>query len=119
MTNLEIAGKLREQIKVEWPYVFTILALHTSINNDDGKFNERIQSMVNKLLPDEVFYHPKGKRLGNRHVPLGTIIDDMPIIVGIKSTEEYGYFNSEESILSLPTNQVLFSSEDNPLGILK
>ena len=98
MNNLEIAEKLREQIKEQWPYVSTILALYE--NNKDGIFTERVQSMVSKLLPDEVFYLFDGKS----EIEL---IDPWDSNVGI------------EVIDSLPINVVLFATEDNPLGILK
>jgi hypothetical protein len=97
MTTLEIAEKLREQIKAEWPYVSTILALYA--NNTNGQFTERIQDMLDRLLPNEVYY----------------VFDGITI-------ELIGPFDSDigiEVIESLPINQVLFSSEDNPLGILK
>lgn len=100
MTNLQIAEKLREQIKAEWPYVSTILALYA--NNKDGIFTERIQDMVSKLLFDEVFY-----------IELDWHKDKYVLLDVVKIQN----FNAE--IKSLPINQVLFSSEDNPLGILK
>jgi hypothetical protein len=102
MTNLEIAEKLREQISQQWPYVSTILALWE--NNKDGVFTERVQSMVSKLLPDEVFYynayHHKLARVYNFK-----LLDDK--------------LGMEIPILSLPINVVLFATKDNPLGILK
>ena len=97
MTQLEIALKLREQIKEQWPFVSTILALHE--NNTDGKFTERIQDIVDRLLPNEVYY----------------VFDGITI-------ELIGPFDSDigiEVIESLPINQVLFSSEDNMFGHLK
>jgi hypothetical protein len=104
MTQLQIAEKLREQIKEQWPFVSTILALHENINNDDGKFNERIQGMIDKLMPYEVFY---------QEVSYNNI-DLEPKLLG----NSYGTYAFRE-IKSLPINQVLFSSESNPLGILK
>lgn len=92
MTQLEIAQILREQIKQEWPFVSTILALYE--NNTEGQFSERIQAMVNKLLPDEVYYDSFRTELINN-----------------KSTLDF--------IKSLPIQVVLFATEDNPLGILK
>jgi hypothetical protein len=117
MIQLEIALKLREQIKEQWPFVSTILALHE--NNKGHIFTDRIQRMIDRLLPDAVFYHPEGQRLSNRRDSLNMVIERIPIIVGIKSTDKYGYRVSVEGISSLPINQVLFASEDNPLGILK
>jgi hypothetical protein len=100
MSNLEIAIKLREQIKEQWPYVSTILALYA--NNTDGKFTERIQDMVSKLLFDEVFY-----------IELYWHKDKYILLDVVKVQN----FNAE--IKSLPINQVLFSSEDNMFGHLK
>jgi hypothetical protein len=106
MTNLQIAEKLREQIKAEWPYVSTILALYE--NNKDGKFTERIQDMVDRLMPREVYYIHDDKWF-RKNMPLT-----------IESMLKEGLHSHDDSnILSLPINQVLFSSEDNPLGILK
>jgi hypothetical protein len=106
MTQLEIALKLREQIKAEWPYVSTILALYE--NNKDGIFTERVQSMVSKLLPDEVFYICDDKWFRK----------DMPLT--IESILKRGLHSKDDSnIKSLPINVVLFATEDNPLGILK
>ena len=102
MTQLQIAEKLREQIKAEWPYVSTILALYA--NNTNGQFTERIQDMIDRLLPREVFYGDCwGNKLGN--------------IKGITIDLEYIITGTE--IKSLPINQVLFSSEDNMFGYLK
>lgn len=101
MANLEIAEKLREQIREQWPYVSTILALYTSINNDDGKFNERIKDMLDRVMPYEVFY----QEVSYNNIDLN------PIIL-------YNTYSSKE-IKSLPINVVLFATEDNPLGILK
>lgn len=103
MTNLEIASQLREQIKEQWPYVSTILALYA--NNSDSKFTDRIQKMVDKLLPDEVFY----QMLVNWQITPKSLAP-VCVINDVASGFE---------IKSLPINQVLFSSEDNPLGILK
>jgi hypothetical protein len=102
MTQLQIAEKLREQIKEQWPYVSTILALYA--NNTDGKFTERIQDMVDRLLPREVFYCN---------------------IYEFKLAKVYYYrvftddIKEKFTIESLPINQVLFSSEDNMFGHLK
>lgn len=100
MTNLEIAEKLREQIKVEWPYVSTILALYA--NNTNRGFSNEISDMVDRLLPKVVYY--QNVSFNNIDItPLltkTTIFDILPI--------EW-----------LPINIVLFGSEDNPLGILK
>ena len=109
MTQLEIALKLREQIKEQWPFVSTILALYA--NNTNGQFTERIQDMVDRLLPKEVYF-----------VVLNTfLINNFPVLVGTKNKD--GIFLLEEcginNIESLPINQVLFASEDNPLEILK
>jgi hypothetical protein len=115
MTNLEIAEKLREQIKVEWPYVSTILALYE--NNKDGIFADRIQSMVSKLLPDEVFYCKSYLLSDSIHNP-EFMNTDTPILYGNRSFGEYkAKLNSE--VYSLPINIVLFATKDNPLGILK
>lgn len=116
MTNLEIAEKLREQIKAEWPYVSTILALYA--NNSDGQFTERIQDMVDRLLPKEVFYqvancYVSDKTTLHKIVLLGEKINDNP-----NSVFEY-HIKWSEPICSLPINQVLFSSEDNMFGHLK
>lgn len=116
MTTLEIAEKLREQIKEQWPYVSTILALYA--NNKDGIFTERIQSMVDKLLPDEVFYRIAQSYLNS------SITLYKPVLVGNELVNhpdalfEYRIPYNQE-IKSLPINIVLFGSEDNPLGILK
>ena len=98
MNQLEITEKLREQIKEQWPYVSTILALYA--NNTDGKFTERIQDMIDRLLPREVFYY--------------VFYDKTISLVG--STVEVQH---SVDIKSLPINQVLFSSEDNMFGHLK
>lgn len=107
MTQLQIAEKLREQIKEQWPYVSTILALYE--NNTEGQFSERIQAMVDKLLPDEVFYICDDKWFRK----------DMPLT--IESILKRGLDSKDDSnrIQSLPINIVLFGSKDNPLGILK
>jgi hypothetical protein len=101
MTQLEMAQKLREQIKQEWSYVSTILALH---DNNKGQFTERIQAMVNKLLPDEVFY---GEFWPNNFSDLTDIT--------VKLEDAISGFE----IKSLPIQVVLFATESNPLGILK
>lgn len=101
MTQLEIALKLREQIKEQWPYVSTILALYE--NNTEGQFSERIQTMVDKLLPDEVYY-------GECWVNKGANIKSVTI--------ELSYIITGSYITSLPINIVLFGSEDNPNGEL-
>jgi hypothetical protein len=100
MTNLQIAEDLRDQIAEKWAYTHEILDLYEY--NKDGRFTERIQSMIDRLLPTEVYY----------------------IIVTNKFEEAILLSNIEQivevsEIKSLPINQVLFSSEDNPLGILK
>lgn len=106
MTQLEIALKLREQIKEQWPFVSTILALYE--NNINGQFTERIQYMVDRLLPKEVYYIHDDKWFRA----------DMPLT--IESMLKKGLHSYDDSnILSLPINQVLFASEDNLLGILK
>jgi len=97
MKNLQIAEKLREQIKAQWPYVSTILALYA--NNSDGRFTERIQDMIDRLLPNEVYFVTDGENV--------QLVSTFDSDIGI------------EIIEWLPINQVLFSSEDNPLGILK
>jgi hypothetical protein len=102
MTQLQIAEKLREQIKEQWPYVSTILALY--VNNTDGKFTERIQDMIDRLMPREVFYY------NDYHHKLAKVYK-------FKLLDET--INIEIPILSLPINQVLFSSEDNMFGHLK
>lgn len=117
MTNLEIALKLREQIKEQWPFVSTILTLYENnkpeITAEDfqvafgsykskGIFTEHIQDMVDRLLPKEVYFY---------QISFNNI-DLQPILIG-------GKLESNGNIYSLPINQVLFSSENNPLGILK
>lgn len=102
MTQLQIAEKLREQIKEQWPYVSTILVLYE--NNIDGIFTDRIQSMVDKLLPGEVFYQ------------MNSIYKAFEMFLLPQLIKNDGNINP---ILSLPINIVLFGSEDNPLGILK
>ena len=105
MTNLEIALKLREQIKEQWPFVSTILALY---ENNEGKiFTDRIQSMVDKLLPNEVFYIHDKDWTGL----------DKPTLYEL--CYKWGWRPKANEIKSLPINIVLFGSEDNPLGILK
>jgi hypothetical protein len=103
MTQLQIAEKLREQIKAEWPYVSTILALYA--NNTDGKFTERIQDMVDRLLPKEVFYY-------NQYEFKMAKVYSYVLLGIVDLVDEY-------TIESLPINQVLFSSEDNMFGHLK
>lgn len=108
MTQLEIAQILREQIKQEWPYVSTILALHE--NNASNRFGQRIKSMVSKLLPEEVFYQMA------QHEVTSLVT---PVLIEINIAPEH-YFISQITIIeSLPINIVLFGSKDNPLGILK
>lgn len=104
MTNLEIALKLREQIKKQWPHVSTILALYK--NNTEGIFTERIQKMVGKL-PDEVFYLHDDNRTGL----------DNPML--FETCYNDGWRPRATEIKSLPINTVLFATEDNLLGILK
>ena len=105
MNNLEIAQQLREQIKEHWPYVSTILALYES--NKGMIFTDRIQRMIDRLLPDAVFY----------------ILDDTwtgldnPML--FDTCYKSGWRPSATEIKSLPINIVLFASETNPLGILK
>jgi hypothetical protein len=106
MTQLQIAEKLREQIKEQWPYVSTILALYA--NNTNGIFTERIQDMIDRLLPREVFYIYDNKWF-RKNMPL--TIESM-LKVGLHS-------HDDSNILALPINQVLFSSEDNMFGHLK
>lgn len=99
MTNLEIALKLREQIKEQWPFVSTILALYE--NNTNNQFTDRIQDMIDRLIPTNVYYYDIS--FNN--------IDLEPVLVG-------GALSSG-NIQWLSINIVLFGSEDNPLGILK
>ena len=108
MNQLEISLKLREQIKAEWPYVSTILALYE--NNTSNRVGQRIKQMVSKLLPDEVYY-----QMAQHEVTSLTT----PVLIETNVAPE-GYFISVIAIIeSLPINTVLFASEDNPLGILK
>ena len=102
MTQLQIAEKLREQIKEQWPYVSTILALYE--NNKDGIFTERIQDMTDRLLPDEVFYY------NEYEFKLAKVYNYKLVSVSM---------DKEHTIYWLPINQVLFSSEDNMFGHLK
>lgn len=111
MTQLEIAEKLREQIKEQWPYVSTILALYE--NNTKGQFSTRINIMVDKLLPDEVFYSSSlifGYAESIKK-------SDYPVILGNNS--KFYTLDKNGEIKSLPINIVLFGSKDNLLGILK
>ena len=116
MTNLEIALKLREQIKAKWPYVSTILALYENNTKLDineledfhlgsegikGVFTERIQDMVDRLLPKEVFYQEASPN--NIDIAVSLIKETIYKMLPIKS---------------LPINQVLFSSDNNPEGKL-
>jgi len=107
MTNLEIAEKLREQIKAEWPYVSTILALYE--NNASNRFGQRIKQMVAKLLPDEVYYQMAQHEVTSLTTPI--------LIENNKAPEQY-FISVITIIESLPINIVLFSSEDNPEGKL-
>jgi len=102
MTQLQIAEKLREQIKAEWPYVSIILALYA--NNTDGKFTERIQDMIDRLLPREVFYY------NEYEFKLAKVYNYKLVSVSM---------DKKHTIYCLPINQVLFSSEDNPKGKLE
>jgi hypothetical protein len=112
MSNLEIAIKLREQIKEQWPYVSTILVLYA--NNTDGRFTERIQDMIDRLMPREAYYYSHCYYT-DALLKTTTIVDYNIIEIDSLGTD---YVTTGE-IKSLPINQVLFSSEDNPLGILK
>ena len=111
MNNLEIAEKLKEQIREQWPYVSTILSLHE--HNSKGLFTEMIRKKVAKVLPDEVFYQ-MAQSTGSKNY-------ESPWL--LKYIYEYEdadlYMPSSQIIESLPINIVLFGSEDNPLGILK
>jgi hypothetical protein len=102
MNQLEIAEKLREQIKAQWPYVSIILALYA--NNTDGIFTERIQDMIDRLLPREVFYY------NEYEFKLAKVYNYKLVSVSM---------DKEHTIYCLPINQVLFSSEDNPKGKLE
>ena len=115
MSNLEIAIKLREQIKEQWPYVSTILALY--VNNTEGQFTERIQDMIDRLLPREVFYQ-KARCFVDQETTLRKVVLFGKEVSKPNDIIKY-HIAYSEPICSLPINQVLFSSEDNPLGILK
>jgi hypothetical protein len=114
MTQLEIALKLREQIKEQWPFVSTILALYE--NNINGQFTERIQDMVDRLLPKEVFYYTECEKWG--YCESHSTVKDKYLIVGTKYIKEC-FVEDNTLIESLPINQVLFASVDNPKGKLE
>jgi hypothetical protein len=115
MTQLQIAEKLREQIKEQWPYVSTILALYA--NNTDGRFTERIQDMVDRLLPREVFYQ-KARCFVDQETTLRKVVLFGKEVNNSNDIVKY-HIAYAEPILSLPINQVLFASEDNMFGHLK
>jgi hypothetical protein len=94
MEKLEIIQQLREQIKEQWFYVATILALYD--NNYDKKY---IKDEIDRLLPKEVFY---------QDVSFNNI-DLTPVLL-----EKYGA--NILPIQSIPIYQVLFATKENPLG---
>ena len=116
MTQLEIALKLREQIKEQWPFVSTILVLYE--NNTGEQFTERIQDMVDRLLPKEVFYQIAQSYLNSSTNLYKAVLVGKELINHPDALFEYRIPYNQE-IKSLPINQVLFASEDNPLGVLK
>lgn len=97
MTQLEIAQQLRKQIADNWPFVKEILALHE--NNTEGQFNEHIKDRVNKLLSNEVFYQE---------------VSFNNVDITITLLENYG--SKFNPINSMPIYQVLFATEEKPLG---
>jgi len=98
MTNLEIARDLADCM-LDWPYIHDIWGLQQ--HNTDGRFTERIQSMVDRLFPFEIFYFIRENNALT--MDFYQNFDDITV----------------DEIKSLPINIVLFGSEDNPLGILK
>lgn len=100
MTTLEIAEDLQPQIAEKWAYTHEILDLYEY--NKDGRFTERIQSMVDRLLPTEVYYV-----IFKDKFEKAVLLSELEQIVEV------------DEIKSLPINIVLFGSKDNPLGILK
>lgn len=100
MTQLEIAEDLQSQIAEKWAYTHEILDLYQY--NKDGRFTERIQSMIDRLLPTEVYY-----------VIFKDKFEEAILLSEVEHIVEV------DEIKSLPINTVLFATENNPLGILK
>lgn len=110
MTQLEIAQQLRKQIANNWPFVKEILELNEC--NKNNQFDSIIKDRIERLLPREVFYKKAETIEYSQYFEYW--VNSLIEFYLLKNPDMYVPDSAE--LNSMPIYQVLFATEEKPLG---